>query len=130
SWLCASTKMIDSVDVLFVDEAGQISLANLLAMSRATTSLVLLGDPQQLDQPLRGSHPPGADRSALAHILDGRSTMQPDRGLFLESTCRLHPDLSPYTPEVSYDDRPAPHPHPPRQRPARPPPLPDGTAPP
>jgi uncharacterized protein len=57
--------MIDAVDVLFVDEAGQMSLANVIAVARSTNSLVLLGDPQQLDQPLQGSHPPGADRSAL-----------------------------------------------------------------
>jgi predicted RecB family nuclease len=105
SWLWASSKMVDSVDVLFVDEAGQISLANVVAISRATTSIVLLGDPQQLDQPLRGTHPPGADRSALGHVLDGRATMLPDRGLFLETTWRLHPELCRYTSEVFYDDR-------------------------
>ncbi|HEY7970961.1 MAG TPA: DEAD/DEAH box helicase, partial [Candidatus Limnocylindrales bacterium] len=111
SWLWASSKMVDAVDVLFVDEAGQISLANVVAMARATSSIVLLGDPQQLDQPLRGSHPPGADRSALAHILDGLATMPADRGLFLETTWRLHPDLCAYTSETFYDDRLLPEPH-------------------
>ena len=38
---------------------------------RPAEGLVLLGDPQQLDQPLQGSHPPGADRSALGHLLGG-----------------------------------------------------------
>ncbi len=111
SWLWASTKMVDAVDVLFVDEAGQIALANVIAVARSTTSVVLLGDPQQLDQPLQGSHPPGADRSALAHILDGRGTMPPERGLFLETTWRLHPDLCAYTSEVFYDDRLQPESH-------------------
>jgi predicted RecB family nuclease len=110
-WLWASSKMIGAVDVLFVDEAGQISLANVVAMSRATASLVLLGDPQQLDQPMRGSHPPGADRSALAHVLGGQATMPPDRGLFLETTWRLHPDLCAFTSEVFYDHRLEPEPH-------------------
>jgi predicted RecB family nuclease len=110
-WLWASSRMIDSVDVLFVDEAGQISLANVVAISRATDSVVLLGDPQQLDQPLRGSHPPGADRSALAHVLGSEATMPPDRGLFLETTWRLHPDLCAFTSEVFYDDRLEPEPH-------------------
>ena len=105
SWLWASSKMIGAVDVLFVDEAGQISLANVAAMARSTESFVLLGDPQQLDQPLRGTHPPGAERSALAHILDDAATMPSDRGLFLETTWRLHPDLSEYTSEVFYDGR-------------------------
>jgi predicted RecB family nuclease len=111
SWLWASSKMIDSVDVLFVDEAGQISLANVVAISRATKSIVLLGDPQQLDQPLQGTHPPGAERSALAHVLDGQSTMPPDRGLFLETTWRLHPELCRFTSEVFYDNRLEPEEH-------------------
>ncbi len=110
-WLWASSKMSAAVDVLFVDEAGQISLANVVAISRATGSLVLLGDPQQLDQPMRGSHPPGADRSALAHVLAGRATMPPDRGLFLETTWRLHPALCDFTSEVFYEDRLEPEPH-------------------
>jgi predicted RecB family nuclease len=111
SWVWASARMTDAVDVLFVDEAGQISLANVVAMSHAANSIVLLGDPQQLDQPLRGSHPPGADRSALAHVLNGIATIAPDRGLFLEMTWRLHPALCDYTSEVFYDGRLAPEAH-------------------
>jgi uncharacterized protein len=105
SWLWASPKMTGSVDVLFVDEAGQISLANVLAMAQAAESIVLLGDPQQLDQPLRGSHPPGTDRSALAHVLGDDATMPSTQGLFLETTWRLHPALCEFTSEVFYDDR-------------------------
>jgi len=93
-----------------------MSLANALAVSQAARSLILLGDPQQLDQPLQGTHPPGADRSALAHILDDRATMPPDLGLFLVSTWRLHPELCAYTSEVFYDDRLETRPHLARQR--------------
>jgi uncharacterized protein len=110
-WLWASPKMTGAIDVLFVDEAGQISLANVVAVSRATGSLVLLGDPQQLDQPLRGTHPPGADRSALAHVLGERATMPADLGLFLDTTWRLHPRLCAFTSEAFYDDRLEPEPH-------------------
>ena len=90
------SKMVDAVDVLFVDEAGQISLANVVAMARATDSIVLLGDPQQLDQPLQGTHPPGADRSALAHVLGGAATMPPTAACSSRRpggcirTCALH----------------------------------------
>ena len=111
TWLWAREDMIGSVDVLFVDEAGQMSLANVLAASACARSLVLLGDPQQLDQPLQGSHPPGADRSALAHLLGDRATIADDRGLFLERTWRLHPDLSAYTSEVFYESRLESEPH-------------------
>jgi uncharacterized protein len=110
SWLWASSKVAECLDVLFVDEAGQISLANVAAMSPATASIVLLGDPQQLDQPLRGTHPPGAERSALAHVLGSDATIPPYRGLFLERTWRLHPALCAFTSEVFYDDRLEPEP--------------------
>ena len=116
SWLWTSPHMAGAVDVLFVDEAGQISLANVVAMGHSTDSLVLLGDPQQLDQPLQGSHPPGAERSALAHLLGDDATMPEDRGLFLETTWRLHPDLCAFTSEAFYDRRLEPEPHLARQR--------------
>ncbi len=116
AWLWSSPAMAGSVDVLLVDEAGQMSLANTIAMSPAATSLVLLGDPQQLDQPLKGSHPPGAERSALAHLLAGdpgqppHATMPPERGLFIEKTWRLHPDVCAFTSEVFYESKLTPEP--------------------
>ena len=114
TWLWAREDMVESVDVLFIDEAGQMSLADTLAASLSASNLVLLGDPQQLDQPLQGVHPPGAERSALAHILD-RARVMPERlGLFLDGTWRLHPDISAYTSEVFYEDRL--HSHPDRDR--------------
>ena len=111
SWLWTSSRMLDAIDVLFVDEAGQISLANVVAMAPSSSSVVLLGDPQQLDQPLQGSHPPGADRSALAHLLGDDATMPADRGLFLETTWRLHPDLCAFTSEAFYEGRLEPEAH-------------------
>ena len=105
SWLWASERSEGLLDVLFVDEAGQMSLANVLAMGSAAKSIVLLGDPQQLDQPLQGTHPPGADRSALGHLLGTDDTMRPDRGLFLEHTWRLHPQIAAFTSTAFYEGR-------------------------
>ena len=105
SWLWASAKSDDLVDVLFVDEAGQMSLANVLAMAGSANSLVLLGDPLQLDQPLKGSHPPGADRSALGHFLGDDVIMPAKRGLFLEHTWRLHPEITAFTSAAFYDGK-------------------------
>ncbi len=136
AWLWSNVAMADSVDVLLVDEAGQMSLATTVAMSPAAISLVLLGDPQQLDQPLKGSHPPGAERSALAHLLAGdpgqpsHATMPPERGLFIEKTWRLHPDVCAFTSEVFYESKLTPEPgrerqsvlgEPPASRPGVPP---------
>ncbi len=105
AWLWAPEKAHQAVDVLFVDEAGQMSLADVLAVSQAAHSLVLLGDPQQLEQPQQGAHPQGTDASALEHILGGEPTMPPERGLFLSETWRLHPELCRFTSEVFYEDR-------------------------
>ena len=105
AWLWAREDMAESVDVLFIDEAGQMSLADAIAASPCASSLVLLGDPQQLDQPLQGTHPPGAERSALAHVLDGERVVPDQLGLFLDGSWRLHPEISSYTSEVFYEGR-------------------------
>ena len=96
SWLWSSLGA-GAVDVLFVDEAGQMSLANVVSMAHCARVLVMLGDPLQLDQPRKGVHPPGAEVSALEHALGGATTMPAERGLFLETTWRLHPALCAFT---------------------------------
>ena len=105
SWLWSNDEMIDQLDYLFIDEAGQMSLAVAIAASRAAKNIVLLGDPQQLEQPQQGSHPEGAGIAALTHLLDGQNTVPEDKGLFLPSTWRLHPDICSFTSEVYYDGR-------------------------
>ena len=104
-WLWCREEFSDSVHVLFVDEAGQMSLANVLACAPAGKNLVLLGDPQQLEQPQMGSHPEGSDISALAHLLDGRRTISEKQGLFLAETWRLHPAICSFTSELFYEGR-------------------------
>ncbi len=105
AWLWARPELSGTLDTLFVDEAGQMSLANVVAISGAARNIVLLGDPRQLDQPLQGAHPQGAEVSALAHLLGGHQTIAPDRGIFLERTWRLHPDICRFTSEVFYEGR-------------------------
>ena len=102
--------MAGSVDVLFIDEAGQFAMANALAVAPAARSLVLLGDPRQLQQPQKGLHPPGSNRSALEHLLGGQATMPDDRGLFLAETWRLHPTICAFTSEIYYEERLRAHP--------------------
>jgi uncharacterized protein len=105
AWLWSRPEALECVDVLFVDEAAQVSLANVLAVSQAAPSLVLLGDPRQLDQPMQGSHPEGCGISALEYILDGRQTIGEGQGLFLGETWRLHPDICAFTSELFYESR-------------------------
>ena len=82
-----------------------MSLANVLAVAQAARNVVLLGDPQQLDQPLRGSHPDGTEVSALQHLLGDRRTIARDQGLFLAETWRMHPSICAFTSEVFYEGR-------------------------
>ncbi len=106
AWLWSRPEFAKSVAVLFVDEAGQMSLANALAVTRAANSLVLLGDPQQLDQPQKGTHPEGVDVSALQHVLGPKiKTMPPERGLFLPETWRFGSAICAFTSEVFYEGR-------------------------
>ena len=102
AWLWSREEMAESVDVLFVDEAGQLKLTNAVAVAPCASSVVLLGDPQQLDQPLKGAQPEGTEVSALEHILGGEAVMPPDRGLFLAETYRLAPEICGFTSEAFY----------------------------
>lgn len=105
AWLWSRPDAFEVVDTLFVDEAAQMSLANVLAVSQACRALVLLGDPQQLEQPIQGSHPEGTDVSALDHVLGDAATIGAGQGLFLEETWRLHPDICSFTSELFYEGR-------------------------
>src|SRR5438105_13551503 len=87
-----------------------MSLANVLACAQAAKNLVLLGDPQQLEQPQKASHPEGSELSALEHLLEGHETMPDQRGLFLGETWRLHPEICTYTSELFYESKLTAHP--------------------
>ncbi|PWT71234.1 MAG: recombinase RecB [Bacteroidetes bacterium] len=105
SWLWARHEMENSVDVSIVDEAGQLALIDTLAVSQAATNLVLLGDPQQLRQPQQGSHPDGTEVSALQHILSGDQTIHENKGIFLDTTWRMHPSICKFDSELFYESR-------------------------
>lgn len=92
-------------DVVFVDEAGQFSLADALAVSHAASSMVLLGDPLQLPQVSQASHPGGSDASILEHILDDEATISPQRGVFLDTSWRMHPEICDFISEWRYEGR-------------------------
>jgi predicted RecB family nuclease len=110
AWLWCDEELRNSVDVLVVDEAGQFSLANALAVSAAAQSLVLLGDPQQLAQPSQGGHPLGAEASALEHILGDEATLPTGKGLFMDRTWRLPPAIADFTSQYFYAGRLKAHP--------------------
>ena len=92
------------LDLLVIDEAGQYSLANTIAVSIAAKRLLLLGDPQQLPQVSQGQHPEPVDESALGWLSDGM-TLQPEFGYFLDTTWRMHPALTEPVSNLAYEGR-------------------------
>ena len=105
AWLFARPSLDQRVDYLFVDEAGQVALANLVAMSTSARNIVLLGDQMQLSQPIQGVHPGRSGESSLDYLLGGMATIQPERGIFLATTWRMHPDVCRFISEAVYDGR-------------------------
>ncbi len=104
-WLFARASFPAKLDYLVVDEAGQMALANVLAVAGAASNLILLGDPNQLRQPSHGIHPEGVDQSVLDHVIQDQPTMPAAYGLFLETTYRLHPTVCAFVSEVFYDGK-------------------------
>ena len=105
AWLFSSPKLEYKFDYLFVDEAGQVSLANLIAMSTCARNIVLLGDQMQLGQPIQGVHPGESGQSTLEYLLEGAATIAPEHGVFLKDTWRMHPDVCRFISEAVYEGR-------------------------
>ncbi|ROS73392.1 bifunctional RecB family nuclease/DEAD/DEAH box helicase [Cellulomonas sp. PhB143] len=107
AWDFANAKNFpdEHLDLLVVDEAGQFSLANTIAVGRAARRLLLLGDPQQLDQVTQGRHPEPVDRSALAHLAGEHGVLPAEHGYFLSTTWRMHPALAGAVSELAYEGR-------------------------
>ena len=105
SWLWTRPEFFGAVDALFIDEAGQMALADVVAVGQAARSLVLIGDPQQLERPLKGSHPAGAEKSALEHLIGEHKTIPQAMGMLLPETWRMHPQVCEFTSEMFYEGR-------------------------
>lgn len=105
SFMWSKPPYTDGVDYLFVDEAGQLSLIDTLAVSHSCSNLVLLGDPQQLKQPQQGVHPDGTEVSALEHVLQDEKTISDEQGIFLAETWRMHPSINAFVSELFYENR-------------------------
>jgi uncharacterized protein len=105
AWLFARADFAGFCDTLIVDEAGQVSLADVLAVGHAARNLVFLGDPNQLPQVSQGAMPEPAKVSVLQHLLGEDVTVPPDRGIFLERTWRLRPELTAFTSDAYYEGR-------------------------
>lgn len=110
AWLFAHERFNQHLDYLFIDEAGQVSVANVIAMGTAARNIVLVGDQMQLGQPIQGVHPGESGLSILDYLLGDQATVTPDRGIFLNQTRRLHPTVCKFISEAFYEGRLEPHP--------------------
>jgi uncharacterized protein len=98
-------------DYLFVDEAGQVALGHLVAMASCTRNIVLIGDQMQLPQPVQGVHPGYSGFSCLDYLMEGHATVPPDRGILLNVSWRMHPDVCRFISDAFYDSRLVPEQH-------------------
>lgn len=105
AWLFGRAEQEQRFDTLFVDEAGQVSLANLVVMGLCARNVVLVGDHQQLGQPIQGAHPDDVGVSVLEHLLQGQATVPDDRGIFLGTSYRMHPSICSWISNAFYDGR-------------------------
>ena len=105
AWLFCRPEMANKFDYLFIDEAGQVSLANLFGMSMCAKNVVMIGDPCQLPQVIQASHPEPANLSCLEWMLGASRLVEPGKGIFLEETWRMHPKLCKYISEQFYEGR-------------------------
>jgi predicted RecB family nuclease len=116
AWLFARDENVQAFDWLFVDEAGQVGLANMVAMGRAARNIVLVGDPRQLPQVIQGAHPDPANLSCLDWMLGDHATISGDRGIFLPTSRRMHPDVCEFISQQVYEGRLTSHPDTANQR--------------
>jgi predicted RecB family nuclease len=105
SWSFSPAEMQERYDYLFIDEAGQVPLADAIACGPCARNIVLLGDPLQLAQVSQGTHPPGAGLSVLQHLLGGAQTIAADRGIFLDVSYRMHPEICSFISDSVYEGR-------------------------
>lgn len=110
AWVFSDPALDQKLDFLFVDEAGQVSVANLVAMATSARNVVLLGDQMQLGQPIQGVHPGESGLSSLDYLLQGAATIAPERGIFLETTYRMNPSVCQFISDAVYDGRLKPEP--------------------
>lgn len=105
AWAFSHADMAGKLDYLFVDEAGQVSVANLIGMSSATRNIVLMGDQMQLGQPIQGSHPGQSGMSLLQYYMQERATIGPEQGVFLATTHRMHDHVCEFVSTAIYEGR-------------------------
>lgn len=105
AWLFSRAEFDQTLDYLFIEEAGQVALAMAVAMGLSAKNLILLGDPMQLPHPSQGTHPGESGSSVLEYLQGESATVATDRGVLLNTTFRLHSKISSFISTQVYEGR-------------------------
>ncbi|MDH5425557.1 MAG: AAA domain-containing protein, partial [Gammaproteobacteria bacterium] len=105
AWGFCRDEIEGELDYLFIDEAGQVSVANLIGMSRSTRNIVLMGDQMQLGQPSQGTHPADSGLSILDYLLHESPTIPDSMGVFLDTTYRMHSAVNYFISNAIYEGK-------------------------
>ena len=71
---------------MFLDEAGQLTLADLIGIGGIAKNIIIVGDQLQLGSPIQGNHPNDSGKSILDYLLGDQDTIAPEKGIFLNSS--------------------------------------------
>jgi uncharacterized protein len=105
AWLFSRDDLVDQLDYLVIDEAGQFCLANVVATGQSAKNLILVGDQMQLGKPTQGTHLGESGKSGLEYLLQGKATVPPEFGIFLGTSWRMHPHICEFISNAVYEGR-------------------------
>ena len=105
AWAHSVDEATNKYDVLVIEEAGQMSLANTAIISRCTKSIILVGDQQQLSQPIKAIHEYGGGLSALEYWMRNEKVVPNDLGIFLDKSWRMEPSITSIVSDLFYEGK-------------------------
>ena len=105
AWCFSRTACEEKLDYIFIDEAGQLTTADIVATSLSAKNVVIIGDQMQLSSPISAVHPGESGKSLPEYLLEGKDTISSNKGIFIDKSRRLHPKLCKFTSENFYDGR-------------------------
>ena len=105
AWAHSVDEATNKYDVLVIEEAGQMSLANTAIISRCAKSIILVGDQQQLSQPIKAIHEFGGGLSALEYWMRNEKVVPNDLGIFLDKSWRMEPSITSIVSDLFYEGK-------------------------
>lgn len=95
----------DQLDFIFIDEASQFTVADMVSVGQSAKNIILIGDQNQLGNPTEGSHAGDSAKSILKFLLDDLEVIPEDKGIFLNTTYRMHPNINSFVSDNFYEGK-------------------------